>query len=146
MPRFLRLPLAFVVLVTFATALHAQTTPFTAEDMLKVSPVSVLDVTEDGRADCGNVRRPIDNESTDHRRYGDPTYLAPVRVTLEIVDARTGGTTSVQGAGQCARRVVVARRQPAGRSCSRRNAADADAFPTTTLYMWEPSKKSRDTE
>ena len=49
MPRFLRLPLTFVVLVTFATALHAQTTPFTAEDILKVSAITVLDVTDDGR-------------------------------------------------------------------------------------------------
>ena len=47
MPRFLRLPLAFVVFVTFATALHAQTTPFTAEDILKVSAITVLDVTDD---------------------------------------------------------------------------------------------------
>ena len=68
----------------------AQTTPFTAEDILKVASVSVLDVTEDGLRVAATVRRTIDNEFTDHRRFGDPTYLATSRVRLEIIDTSTG--------------------------------------------------------
>ena len=141
MPRFLRLPLTFVVLVTFATALHAQTTPFTAEDILKVSAITVLDVTDDGRWIAATVRRPSDNETTDHRRYGDPTYLAPSRVTLQIIDAQSGetavpfdGLINVRDASWSrdgSRLAVLLAREPAG----------ADAFPSTTLYVWDRANR-----
>jgi dipeptidyl aminopeptidase/acylaminoacyl peptidase len=139
MPRFLRLPLAFLVFVTLAHGLHAQTaqtTPFTAEDILKVSAISVLDVTDDGRWIAATVRRPSDNETTDHRRYGDPTYLAPSRVTLQIIDAQTGETTvpfagliNVRDASWSrdgSRLAVLLAQEPTG----------ADAFPSATLYVW----------
>jgi hypothetical protein len=85
-----RSALLSAVLMLQATAALAQPTPFTAEDMLKVASISVLDVTDDGTRLAATVRRPIDNDFTDHRRFGDPTYLAPSRVRLEIIDTRTG--------------------------------------------------------
>lgn len=75
------------VLVVVATQ---STTPFTAEDMLEVAPISVLDITEDGARVAATVRRPIDNDFTDHRRFGDPTYLTTSRVSLVIIDVKTG--------------------------------------------------------
>jgi len=64
--------------------------PFTAEDMMRVATVNVLDLSEDGRLVAVAVRRPVDNPETDHGRFGDPTYLNPSRVSVMIVDTRTG--------------------------------------------------------
>jgi esterase/lipase len=36
------------------------------------------------------ARRAFDNATTDHRRYGDPTYIAPSAVRLFVVDTGTG--------------------------------------------------------
>src|SRR5688500_4345071 len=68
----------------------AQNSPFTPDDLLKVASLSALDITEDGRLVAASVRRPLDNPTVDHRRYGDPTYLAPSRVMLQIIDTRSG--------------------------------------------------------
>ena len=143
MPCFLRLPLAFVVLITLAPVLHAQTTPFTAEDILKVSAISVLDVTDDGRWIAATVRRPSDNETTDHRRYGDPTYLAPARVTLQIIDAQTGDSTrAVRRADQRAGRVMVARRQPTRRA-ARAGTSRCGRLPVDDALCVEPRQSPR---
>ncbi|MGH3116236.1 MAG: hypothetical protein ACRD09_00590 [Vicinamibacterales bacterium] len=64
--------------------------PFTAEDMQRVATVNVLDLSDDGRLVAAAIRRPIDNPETDHGRFGDPTYLNPSRVSVVIVDTRTG--------------------------------------------------------
>jgi dipeptidyl aminopeptidase/acylaminoacyl peptidase len=68
--------------------------PFTAEDMLKVSTASVLDLSDDGRRAAVSVRRAYDNAEVDNRRYGDPTYLPPSRVTLQVIDTQTGAVQS----------------------------------------------------
>ena len=118
-----------------------QRTPFTAEDMLRVASISVLDVTENGTTVATSTRRAIDNPSVDHRRYGDPTYLSPSRVTVEVVDVRSGAKealfkelVNVRDAawspnGQ--RLAILLGREPAG----------PDAFPTTELHIWDASKK-----
>ena len=120
----------------------AQQTPFTAEDMLKVTSVSVLDATEDGARVAVSTRRPIDNETTDHRRYGDPTYLAPSRVTIEIIETRTGAKD------RPFRDMVNVRDAAWSRDGKRlaillaREATTADGFPTTTLHVWDVEKKA----
>jgi dipeptidyl aminopeptidase/acylaminoacyl peptidase len=63
---------------------------FTAEDMLKVSTASVLDLSDDGRRVAVSVRRAYDNAEVDNRRFGDPTYLAPSRVRLLVIDTQSG--------------------------------------------------------
>ena len=85
-----RAVMALVVLAVASAASAQPSSPFTAEDMLKVASVSVLDVTEDGSRVAASVRLPFDNATVDNRRYGDPTYLSPSNVTLQIIDARTG--------------------------------------------------------
>ena len=61
--------------LSLQSAARAQTgRAFTAEDMLKVSTASVLDLSDDGRRAAVSVRRAYDNAEVDNRRYGDPTY------------------------------------------------------------------------
>lgn len=137
-PRLVRslLPIAFLSVLTLAS-IQAQTAPFTAEDMLNVSSISVLDIAEDGSRIAATVRRPRDNDSTDHRRYGDPTYLAPSRVRLEIIDTTTGARdlpfndlVNVRDAAwsRDGRRLAI---------LLGREATTADAFPTTSLHLWD---------
>ena len=121
---------------------QAQRTAFTPEDMLRVASISVLDVTDDGTKIATSTRRAIDNPSTDHRRYGDPTYLAPSRVTVEVVDTKSGAKealfkelVNVRDAawspdGQ--RLAILLGREPAG----------TDAYPTTELHIWDASKNA----
>jgi dipeptidyl aminopeptidase/acylaminoacyl peptidase len=84
--------LALLVTVALArpTAQAPSTTPFSAEDLLKVSTVSVLDLSDDGARAAVAIRRTLDNADTDNYRSGDPTYVAPSRVQLQIVDTRSG--------------------------------------------------------
>jgi len=70
-------------------------TAFSAEDILKVTTAAVLDVSDDGRYVAYTTRRALDNATTDHRRYGDPTYLAPSAVRLFVVETATAITTPV---------------------------------------------------
>jgi dipeptidyl aminopeptidase/acylaminoacyl peptidase len=81
-----------LALLTQATP-QAQVARFTAEDMLKVVTVSVLDLSEDGRLVAVTERRGYDNAEVDNYRYGDPTYLAPTAVRLAVIDTFTGGRT-----------------------------------------------------
>jgi dipeptidyl aminopeptidase/acylaminoacyl peptidase len=117
-------------------------TPFTAEDMLKVVSLSVLEVTEDGSRVAATLRRPVDNDSTDHRRYGDPTYLAPSRVTLQVVDTRTGATDTLFKELVNVRDVAWSRDGKRLAVLLARDGATADAFPRTTLYIWDADKKA----
>ena len=73
-----------------ATQNPAVSPAFTAEDMLKVVTVSILDLTDDGRRVAVTERRTYDNAQVDHRRYGDPGYLAPSAVRFVVIDTHTG--------------------------------------------------------
>jgi dipeptidyl aminopeptidase/acylaminoacyl peptidase len=98
-------PVATAALVLFVTVCtpHAQAptaapaAAFTAEDILKVTTLSVLDVTDDGRRVAASARRAFDNAETDHRRYGDPTYVAPTVARLMVIDAETGAIDTPLG-------------------------------------------------
>jgi dipeptidyl aminopeptidase/acylaminoacyl peptidase len=80
---------ALLAIVCAAPAAQARR-EFTAEDMLKVSTASVLDLSDDGRRVAVSVRRAYDNAEVDNRRFGDPTYLAPSRVRLLVIDTQSG--------------------------------------------------------
>jgi dipeptidyl aminopeptidase/acylaminoacyl peptidase len=73
-------------------SLTAQTprTPFSAEDMLNVTTVSIAAISDDGRRIAVTTRRTADNAQTDNYRYGDPTYVSPSRVRLLVIDTATG--------------------------------------------------------
>jgi dipeptidyl aminopeptidase/acylaminoacyl peptidase len=130
--------------VVLLALLTAPANPFTAADMLKVATVRVLDVTDDGSRIAISTRRPVDNPTTDHRRFADPTYLSPARVLVDVVDARTGAKdrlfpdlVNVRDAawsrdGQ--RLAILLGREP----------SSAEAFPTTQLYIWNAAAKKLD--
>ena len=133
----------FIVLVlSIAAAARGQTAPFTPEDMLKVSSISVLDVSEDGRWIAASVRRPMDNDSTDHRRFGDPTYLPPSRVTVRIIDAQSGAADTPF------KELVNVRDAAWSRDGRRlaillaRDPAEPDGFPATELFLWTAASRT----
>lgn len=139
----LKVPSTTLALVLTAAVAAAQTkTPFTAEDMLRVANVSVQDVTEDGARLAVTVRRSIDNPTTDHRRYGDPTYLAPSRVTLQVVDTRTGATDTVFKELVNVRDVAWSRDGRRLAILLGHEATGADEYPRITLHIWDAERKT----
>jgi len=85
---------ALVLLV--ARPLAAQTLrAFTPDDALQVRSVRIADVTDDGRRVAATVQRRIDRLNVDHRRFGDPTYVAPSLVQVLVIDTRTGDVRSL---------------------------------------------------
>ena len=109
---------------------------FTAEDMLKVATVSVLDLSDDGRRVAVSVRRAHDNAEVDNRRYGDPTYLAPSRVTLQVID-------TVTGAAQSPFSGLIELRQAAWSRDGKRLAilTAANGGPVT-VHIWDAERKT----
>jgi dipeptidyl aminopeptidase/acylaminoacyl peptidase len=143
MARYAHLPLTVIVLIAAARIAGAQqAAAFTAEDMLEVASIRVLDVSDDGRRIAATVRRPVDNPTTDHRRYGDPSYLAPSRVTLQIIDGRSGavdvpfeelvnvGDAAWSSDGQ--QLAILLAREP----------TTPEGFPATALYIWNAATRS----
>ena len=133
--------LAFVVIARLAGA--QGTSAFTAEDMLKVASLNVLDVSEDGSRIAASVRRPIDNPTVDNRRYGDPTYLAPAKVILQVIDAKTGAVDLPF------KDAMVNVRDAAWSRDGRRLAllvaqegAGAGGFPSAAIHIWDVDRKT----
>ena len=132
---------AVLVLAALASVAAAQAAkqPFTAEDMLKVSSISVLDVSDDGRRVAATARRAYDNPTTDHRRYGDPTYVSPSRETLLVIDTATGAAEKPFADLVDVRRAVWAR--DGDRLAIL--AVDPDAqLPATRLYVWDATGRA----
>ena len=88
-------PSVFIAQAPPAPAAATSKAAFTAEDMLKVATLSVLDLSDDGRQVAVAARRLQDNAEVDNTRYGDPTYMAPAWVRLIVIDeARPRSLTS----------------------------------------------------
>ncbi len=113
--------------------------------MQRVATVNVLDLSEDGRLVAAAVRRPIDNPETDHGRFGDPTYLNPSRVSVVIVDTRTGRSWTPF------RELVEARGAAWSRDGRRLAILTASSAPdqgpnegltTTALHVWDVEKSA----
>jgi dipeptidyl aminopeptidase/acylaminoacyl peptidase len=123
--------------LSFRAASTAQTgRPFTAEDMLKVSTASVLDLSDDGRRAAVSVRRAYDNAEVDNRRFGDPTYLPPSRVTLQVIDTQTGAVQSPFSG-------LVEIRQAAWSHDGRRLAIlTASNGAPAALHVWDAERKA----
>lgn len=133
--------ITLAIIATATLAAGQTTSPFTADDMLRVASISVQDVTEDGARLAVTVRRPIDNPTTDHRRYGDPTYLAPSRVTLQVIDTRTGTTDTIFKELVNVRDASWSRDGRHLAILLGREAATPDAYPRTALYIWDAERK-----
>ncbi|MCC6318482.1 MAG: S9 family peptidase [Gemmatimonadaceae bacterium] len=82
-----------------AAPLVAQSTTrqaaFTASDALDVTTWTVADLSADGRwiAATSTTRRA--SLGVDYRRDGDPSYIRPASLRLQVIDSRTGDSTAV---------------------------------------------------
>ena len=141
MRRVLMLAVALVALTSGATIPAAQQlAPFTAEDMLKVATASVLDLSEDGTRVAVTVRTLQDNAETDHRRFGDPTYAAPVLVDLRVIDTRSGASERPFKQLMNVRQAAWTR--DGSRLAILTTAESADRSPVTTAWIWDAGRKS----
>lgn len=68
---------------------------FTVDDRLHVVNASIGDVSADGRWVAVTVSRLEDRIGIDHHRFGDPTYIVPVRMDLLVFDTQTGASQKV---------------------------------------------------
>jgi dipeptidyl aminopeptidase/acylaminoacyl peptidase len=114
--------------------------PFTAEDMLEVATATVLDLSEDGRRAAIAVRKLADNAATDHRRYGDPTYIAPAFVDVLVFDTRTGSSDRVFRQLMNVRQAAWSR--DGGRLALLTTTEDADRVPVTTAWIWDANART----
>ena len=81
---------AVMLLVTLATASGAEKTPFTISDSLKVKSFSLQSMTDDGRFIAGTISLRYDRLGTNHKRFGDPTYITPRPAEAVILDTESG--------------------------------------------------------
>ncbi|HVO99763.1 MAG TPA: prolyl oligopeptidase family serine peptidase [Bryobacteraceae bacterium] len=68
---------------------------FTVDDLLRVANATVADVSADGRWAALIVSSLEDRIGIDNHRYGDPTYIAPHKMDVLVVDTRSGATTEL---------------------------------------------------
>jgi dipeptidyl aminopeptidase/acylaminoacyl peptidase len=130
-----------VLALSFAPRPAAQTlSPFTAEDILKVSTASVLDLSEDGTRLAVSVRKLEDNATTDHRRFGDPTYVAPALVEVVVFDTRSGASDKVFKQLMNVRQAAWSR--DGLKLALLTTAENADRLPVTTAWVWDATKRS----
>lgn len=133
---------------------------FTAEDILNVTSASVLDLSEDGRLAAVSLRKSRDNASPDNYRYGDPTYVSPSLVRLQIIETASGvatepfkGLVNLRRAAfsRDGRRLAIvlaeaaepASPRPAGRDrAAKVAAAKTPSPPSFVVYVWEADTSS----
>ena len=114
--------------------------PFTAEDMLKVATASVLGLTEDGARVAVAVRKLEDNATTDHRRYGDPTYVPTNLVDVVVYDTRSGTSERVFKQLMTVRRAAWSR--DGLRLALLTTAENAERLATTTVWIWDAQRRT----
>ena len=114
--------------------------PFTTEDMLKVATAAVLDLSEDGSRVAIAVRTLQDNAVTDHRRFGDPTYVAATLVELRVIDTRTGN------ADRPFKQLMNVRQAAWSRDGARlallTTSESAERLPVTTAWIWDTARRT----
>ena len=134
MKRFAALIIVLVTLTLSAPSAQSGT-PISAEDILKVATAAVLDLSDDGRRVAVGVRRLFDNAETNHRRYGDPTYVTPSMVEVRVVDTATGTADRVGSGLMNVRSAAFA--PDASRLALLTASETAAGVPVTTLWVYE---------
>jgi fermentation-respiration switch protein FrsA (DUF1100 family)/WD40 repeat protein len=84
-----------LLLLSFASAVPAAPGVFTVDDLLHVANATIGDVSSDGRWAALIVSSLEDRIGIDNHRYGDPTYIAPHKMDVLVVDTQTGATTNL---------------------------------------------------
>lgn len=114
--------------------------PFTAEDMLDVTTLAILDLSEDGRWVAATTRRLRDNATSDHRRFGDPGYVAPASLDLLVIESATGDVSRPFTSLMNVRQAAFSRD---GRHLAILTATeDAEGLPVTTLHTWDTGRRA----
>jgi dipeptidyl aminopeptidase/acylaminoacyl peptidase len=114
--------------------------PITAEDTLKVQTAQVFDLSEDGRLVAIGGRRLYDNAETNHRRYGDPTYVTPSMVDLQVINTRTGTADKVAKGLLNVRQAAFTSN---GSKLALLTAAESPAgLPVMSLWVYDVERKS----
>jgi dipeptidyl aminopeptidase/acylaminoacyl peptidase len=127
--------------LALATQPAAQSqTPFTAEDMLRVATASVLDLSEDGARVALAVRKLEDNATTDHRRYGDPSYVAPSMVDVVVYDTRTGAADRVFKQLMNVRQAAWSR--DGSRLALLTTSESSEQLAVTTAWIWDAARRA----
>lgn len=67
----------------------AEKTAFTVADSLRVMSFSTQAMTDDGHYIAGSLSVRLNRLGTDHKRYGDPTYLSPRAAEVVLFDTET---------------------------------------------------------
>jgi dipeptidyl aminopeptidase/acylaminoacyl peptidase len=138
MTKWLSIALLFAVALTAPAA--QSLAPISAEDILNVRTANVLDLSDDGRRVAIGVRRLADNATTDHRRYGDPTYVAPSMVELMVIDTATGAADRV---GKGLLNVRQAAWDASGAKLAVLTAAETtDGLPQTTVWIYDADRRT----
>jgi dipeptidyl aminopeptidase/acylaminoacyl peptidase len=115
--------------------------PFTAEDMLKVATATVLDLTENGDRVVVAIRTLEHNATTDHRRFGDPTYVPPSLVDVVVYDTRSGHSDKVFSELMNVRQAAFSRD---GSKLAILTAAEsAEQLPVITAWVWDAARRTR---
>jgi len=130
---------AAVLLLAGSRPVSQSLEPFAAADMLKVATAQVLDLSEDGRLVALTVRRLQDNAETDHRRFNDPSYVAPSMVDVLVVDTRTGATARPFSNLMNVRQGAWSR--DGARLALLTTAEDAEHLPVTTAWVYETARR-----
>jgi dipeptidyl aminopeptidase/acylaminoacyl peptidase len=135
----LGIALAWVAIVGLVRLSAAQTgkQPFTAEEILKVASISVLDVSEDGSRVAATARTAWDNPETDHRRSGDPTYLPPSRVSLLVIDTKTG---AIQKPFKDLASVRRAKWSRDGQRLAILTTDEEGSLPVARVFVWDAGR------
>jgi dipeptidyl aminopeptidase/acylaminoacyl peptidase len=129
-----------LVVATLSSPSAQSLDPITAEDTLKVTTASVLDLSEDGRLVAVGARRLYDNAETNHRRYGDPTYVAPSMVQVMVINTRTGASDPVGKGLMNVRQGAFSRD---GAKLALLTAAETTAgLPITSLWVYDVARKT----
>jgi dipeptidyl aminopeptidase/acylaminoacyl peptidase len=113
---------------------------FTAEDMLRVATASLLDLTDDGARVAVAIRTLENNATTDHRRFGDPTYVAPSMVDVVVYDTRAGRADKVFPQFMNVRQAAWSR--DGAKLALLTTTENAEHLPVTTAWVWDAARRS----
>lgn len=74
---------------------QAEKAAFSVSDSLRVKSFSPQSYTRDGRFIAGTISQRLDRLGTDHKRYRDPTYIAPRPAEVVVLDTETKNTSYI---------------------------------------------------
>ncbi|MBD3413441.1 MAG: prolyl oligopeptidase family serine peptidase [Candidatus Aminicenantes bacterium] len=92
--KLLKVFFIFVFLLTAGTnrSQSAEKSAFTIEDSLRIKSVRIQSITKDGRFIAATVSQSNNRLGINHKRFRDPTYIAPRPVEAVVMDTENNKT------------------------------------------------------